>query len=258
MKDYVLNWARTKDPGIIGVSRVSSPRRAYVLEIGVDGKTLKKHVFSSSVTQIVNGKWESSDSTYVNEAMRIGTEVHDAIDRHVCGCPVEHPLSCDEANHAFAAYLDWEKHQTSQIVCQEGIVWNEAWDYAGTFDSLRKEQDGTFTIIDNKTGPTFRPTYGVQLAAYELALSSIGHPRCNQAICLQLHKDGMGWTEVQVWSNGDQRDAWGSAFLAQAQAKKWLEYARRQIVFRASTRSEDELWETWKYFDANDLEEIPF
>lgn len=217
---YILPFAREIHPGLLDVTLVQHPRR-YIASF--EGR--RYHEFGASVTQITSNRWTDSDTTFESTAMAIGTEVHEAIDRLLAGCPVE-TLSCDEAEHAYQAFKDWRTSNADQLLAREAIVCNFACNYAGTLDSLwRCPCTGRIRILDNKTGSTWRPQYGAQLAGLDLALRSLGHPGCDEGVVLLLNKDGAGWQEVTVWNTPEKAASWALVFMNSLHRRNSLEAA---------------------------------
>ncbi len=95
----------------------------------------------------------------------IGDEVHDAIDDHTNGRPIN-PLTTITAQRMFAQWLNFREQYKPEIVRTEFTVWSYKHGYAGTGD-LMWRKDGELWIIDAKTGTRIQPKVAMQDAAIQ-------------------------------------------------------------------------------------------
>lgn len=98
------------------------------------------------------------------KALDIGSEVHNAVEKHLQGKPFK--LTTKEAENAFKAFLQWADENKLQPVSLEQTVYGDGW--AGTLDF-----DGYFNgeryIIDWKSSKSHYPEMRYQVAAYRHA-----------------------------------------------------------------------------------------
>jgi len=118
--------------------------------------------------------------TVRDEAGHIGTIVHDALEEHLHGVYDLSVVLHDERNHpdpvvrkcaemAFSLYKAAkdkieELGPYTFLATEQKVVNEDEW-YAGRFDALL-EVGGETWLIDFKTGASFYPEWGMQLAAY--------------------------------------------------------------------------------------------
>ena len=99
-------------------------------------------------------------------ALDVGSEVHNAIEKHLQGKPFD--LTSEQAKNAFAAYLEWKEGVELVAIALEETVWGKRW--AGTLDFLGYYK-GKLYVIDWKTSKAFYPEMRYQVAAYRDAMT---------------------------------------------------------------------------------------
>ena len=135
---------------------------------------IKHHVFE---TDLNDARFHFK--TVSKEALDVGSEVHDIIEKHLLLCMehpaiysiagVEHP---DEiklskgAQNAFTAFLNWAKEYDVKPIELEKRVYLDSW--AGTLD-FYGEFNGKKYVIDWKTSKKMYPEMRYQVAAYRHA-----------------------------------------------------------------------------------------
>jgi hypothetical protein len=118
--------------------------------------------------------------TIRDEAGHIGTMVHDALEEYLHGIHDLSSLLISERTHpnpvvancaeiatkliAAATFKLGELGEYKVLATERKVVNEDEW-YAGRFDVLL-EVDGEVWLIDFKTGASFYPEWGMQLAAY--------------------------------------------------------------------------------------------
>lgn len=95
-------------------------------------------------------------------ALDIGSEVHNAIEKHLQDKDYN-TLTTKEAENGFQAFLAWEKEVDLKPIALEQTVWGDRW--AGTEDYLGYYK-GKLYVIDWKTSKAFYPEMRYQVAAY--------------------------------------------------------------------------------------------
>lgn len=126
-----------------------------------------------SVTQLLKpiGPDFSMVPPAVLEAKRhLGVVVHEA-----CQFDDEGDLDDESVPVPVAPYLSaWRKFRAdtgAQVIANEQQAFHPGLRFAGTIDRLVKLPDGSTWLIDLKTSADPYPSYGVQLAGYQLLLS---------------------------------------------------------------------------------------
>jgi len=99
-------------------------------------------------------------------ALDIGSEVHNAVEKHLQG--KEYALTSKQAENGFQAFLEWEKEVDLKPSALEFTVWGDRW--AGTLDMVCK-LNGKIYVVDFKTSKRFYLSeMGAQIAAYRSAI----------------------------------------------------------------------------------------
>jgi hypothetical protein len=111
------------------------------------------------------------------EAMDIGSEVHDIIEKYIKhGRDVFRNLR-PEVENAVLAFLEWEKKHVVKWFHSELTVVSKKYCYAGTLDAIAlmkdKEKGNVKRVIDFKSSKGFYDGYGKQIAAYKLAVEEM-------------------------------------------------------------------------------------
>jgi len=105
------------------------------------------------------------------EALDIGSAVHNAIEQHVKHGREPGALP-DQAKNGYDAFLAWERDHHVVWLESEAPVVNDLMGYAGTLDALA-EVDGVPMLVDFKTSKSIYPEYWMQAAAYRVARLSM-------------------------------------------------------------------------------------
>lgn len=102
---------------------------------------------------------------------RLGQEVHFA-----CQLDDEDDLDEDSVPEAVEPYLQaWRKFRAdtgAEVLANERKLAHAGLRYAGTLDRLVRVRAGGVYLIDLKTSVSMTPTFGVQLAGYQLLLET--------------------------------------------------------------------------------------
>jgi len=129
-------------------------------------------------------------------ALDVGSNVHNAIERHLKGEP--YTLVSPEAKRAFEAFLAWEKEIDLKPISLEQTVWGDRW--AGTLDMVCM-LNGKKYVVDFKTSKAFYMTeMGAQVAAYRSRI-----PEAEGSGILRLDKE-TGMPEFKDFSARYNRD----------------------------------------------------
>lgn len=133
------------------------------------------------------------------EATTIGKRAHKAIELYVkrktCGCVplcAEHPCSTflgslrSDVVPIVRAYLDWHAEHVRGVIASEKLAVSRLYKFAGTVDLVAMlDDDDIPTVIDIKTSNSVSETWGLQTAAYQLALDEDGI-ECGRRVIVQL------------------------------------------------------------------------
>lgn len=121
----------------------------------------------------------------------IGTQVHALVEwnmRKALGQIVgPEPRVVDDAQWAFMAWQDWAGAVGLKPLFIEQTVFSRTHGYAGTMDLLA-EVNGIVTLVDFKTGKAIYPEAFLQNAAYQVALSEMGHAQPAAGLIVRLPK----------------------------------------------------------------------
>ena len=129
-------------------------------------------------------------------ALDVGSEVHNAIEKHLQGKPFD--LTSEQAKNAFAAYLEWKEGVELEPIALEKPVFGKTW--AGTMDFYGKYK-GKLYVIDWKTSKAFYMTeMGAQIAAYRSCI-----PEVEGCGILRLDKE-TGMPDFKDFSKRYERD----------------------------------------------------
>jgi hypothetical protein len=133
------------------------------------------------------------------EATKLGTQAHAAIERYAkrrtCCCAEHcsnHPCSGFLASIApdilpiVQAYIAWHDEHVRAVVAVEKLTVSRLHRFAGTVDQVAFiGDDPRPTVIDIKTSNSVSESWGLQLAAYQLALDEEGI-ECARRMIVQL------------------------------------------------------------------------
>lgn len=170
-KPALINWAANQERTLVSeaaadlyedLARLEKPmpRTAYLCTLQARLGKVKAH------------------KRELEKASEIGSQVHKLVEwklRVQLGQTVGlEPRVVDDAQWAFMAWEDWAKsvHLTPKLI--EQTVYSRVHGYAGTMD-LVADVDGVLKLIDFKTGKAIYAEAFLQNAAYQVALSEMGH-----------------------------------------------------------------------------------
>ena len=152
--------------------------------------------------------------TKSEEALDIGTQVHDLCERLIMGMLVS---VTEETKNPIDQFLAFQKNHKVEWICTEKIVCSPTHLVAGRLDSLAFV-DGILSLVDLKTSSRISESYFLQTAGYSMCLSEMGVP-IERRIILRLPKvkdDTFEAVEVDTPLEEDIK-----AFLAQRYAYAW-------------------------------------
>ncbi|MGH2761419.1 MAG: hypothetical protein ACRDLD_02375 [Thermoleophilaceae bacterium] len=119
-----------------------------------------------------------------------GAHVHDALELYaregVIPNPADYPAEVAGLIRAAALFLT---DYRPAFLATEVVVGSAEHGFAGTFDA-RAEIAGRIGLLDWKTSKSLRPTYGVQLHAYDLAAQEMGSQPAEFLALVHLTRDG--------------------------------------------------------------------
>lgn len=152
------------------------------------------------------------------EATGLGTSLHKAVERlargdGVIGMP-------DAAWPLFRAYQTWfEEHVRTVLGCEKLAV-SRLHKYAGTVDLVAMLDDDEHpTVVDLKTSNNISETWGLQLAAYQLALQE-EDIECARRVVVQIPSKESGAIYVHDLNDHDRDQR---AFINALKLYRWRE-----------------------------------
>lgn len=183
-KPALINWAANQERTLVSeasadlyedLARLEKPmpRTAYLTTLQARLGKVKAH------------------KRELEKAAEIGTQVHHLVEwnlRRELGQAVgPEPRVVDDAQWAFMSFQDWAKSVDLKPKFIEQTVFSRVHGYAGTMDLLA-EVNGVLTLIDFKTGKAIYAEAFLQNAAYQVALSEMGHSRPASGLIVRLPK----------------------------------------------------------------------
>jgi hypothetical protein len=121
----------------------------------------------------------------------LGAEAHKLIEwtmRSAIGAVAgPKPIVREQAQWAFAAFMDWAGRVNLKPVLIEQTVYSKTHGFAGTMDVLARV-NGVLTLVDFKTGKAIYPEARLQSVAYSVALQEMGYLAPVQALIVRLPK----------------------------------------------------------------------
>jgi hypothetical protein len=151
------------------------------------------------------------------EATTLGTKLHKALERINEGGTAPYDASIDALVQAYRAWF--LEHVRSVAACEQLAV-SRLHKYAGTVDLVAYLDDDPLpTVIDMKTSNSVSNSWGLQTAAYQLALDE-GGLTCGQRMIVQIpsREPGALYTHLLDDHDRDQR-----AFLNALKLYRWRE-----------------------------------
>jgi hypothetical protein len=133
------------------------------------------------------------------EATDLGTRAHKAVEQYVrsmtCRCVepcANHPCGGFLAGlrsdivPLVQAYIDWHGEHVTRFVASEKLTVSRHHKFAGTADLIAfLDDDERPSVIDIKTSNSVSESWGLQLAAYQIALDEEGI-ECGRRVIVQL------------------------------------------------------------------------
>lgn len=151
----------------------------------------------------------------------LGSHVHDLIERHVLGTPVD-PADYGEAAGHVASWLRFVEKHEPVFQMSEASVFNLQYGYAGTLD-LIVDVGGSRWLVDVKTSPKVYEDHRIQLAAYRYAESIyigpreiVDMPEVDDTAVLLITEEKYAFKPVVA-----DRDTFERAFLPLLQLHAW-------------------------------------
>jgi hypothetical protein len=148
---------------------------------------------------------------YVDEAAKIGSLVHDRIDKYLTGGEVDlndySPNQVSQSNIGFAKFMEWYEKNDVEVIATEEQLTSEVHEYGGTLDCYANV-NGVPTLLDFKTGKAIYEEYFVQLIAYVNMLMEQGR-QVEQVVLLRIGRsedEGFETRTIQVdslWKHWD-------------------------------------------------------
>jgi PD-(D/E)XK nuclease superfamily len=182
-KPALINWAAKTERNL-----VSEAAADLYLDL-VKCPPMSRIAYLTTLEQRI-GK-EKAHKRELEKASEIGTQAHSIIEwniRKALGQKVgPEPKLVDDALWAFMSFQDWAKSVSLKPMLIEQVVFSKTHRYAGTMDLLA-EVDGETTLVDFKTGKAIYGEAHLQNAAYQVALSEMGHGIIRKGLILRLPK----------------------------------------------------------------------
>lgn len=132
------------------------------------------------------------------EAMRLGTKIHNWIERHIKD-GVDGYLD-EELERPVTLFLEWEKKNIDKWMASEMLVHSESMEVAGRLDAIARFKDGLIGCVDYKTSNAISPSYSLQTAGYSECLKEMGFP-IDLRMVLRIPKS----LTRKVWDNVARR-----------------------------------------------------
>lgn len=151
------------------------------------------------------------------EATTLGTKVHKALEHINQGGSTPYDASIDVLVEAYRA---WFREHVRSVAACERLTVSRLHKYAGTVDLVAYlDDDSEPTVIDMKTSNSISDSWGLQTAAYQLALEEEGLS-CAQRLIVQIpsREPGALYTHALDDDERDQR-----AFINALRLYRWRE-----------------------------------
>lgn len=165
----------------------------------------------------------------------LGSRVHNAIEALCVGAQVDIE---DDLVHHVTGWQEWlTNYGVKRILLTEFTVWSHQYSYAGTGDALVEFGDGSWVLVDYKTGKDVHPDAAMQLIALvnaDVIITTHGEapmPKVHKAGVLHLPAPVMTpggrvsvrgkWSYRDIPLEGEAADQTWRTFLALRQAYEW-------------------------------------
>lgn len=133
---------------------------------GSDSQTPLYPGVTTVLGETLYNKWANLDTKKDEAAVR-GTAIHALFDAVLRGKETQIPKEYQEVVDVFK---QWVAVKKVKPIWHEKIIVSEKYGFAGAIDLLA-EVNGKVTVVDYKTGFEYDNKWGLQLAAYHLALA---------------------------------------------------------------------------------------
>ena len=155
----------------------------------------------------------------------VGSEVHTAIENHIKGKKVL--VTSPEAKNALEAFYEWLTQRNVKFLESEIPVYSKEYNYCGTCDFIA-EIDGRRYIGDWKTADPKKewknnkytgklkpyPEHFIQIAAYDQALTEMGHEKFDGHMVVYVTKSGSIHTYINKETNKNKQAWYGALELS--------------------------------------------
>lgn len=152
------------------------------------------------------------------EATGLGTGLHKAAEQLAKGRDV---ISMpDAAWPLFRTYQEWFKEHVRSVIGCEHLAVSRLHKFAGTVDLIAMlDDDETPSVIDLKTSNSVSETWGLQLAAYQIALDE-NDIECARRVIVQLPSKEPGAIYIHDLPDADKDQR---AFINALKLYRWKE-----------------------------------
>lgn len=117
----------------------------------------------------------------------LGSRVHNAIEALCVGAQVDIE---DDLVHHFAGWQEWlQNFRVKRVLIVEFTVWSHRYRYAGTADVLVEMEDGSWVLVDYKTGKDVHSDAAMQMIA--LARADVMVTTAGEAPMPTIHRAGV-------------------------------------------------------------------
>ena len=190
-KAALINWAASVERTMC----VEAAADLYEdLSLVPPGKRMSRPAYIATM-QARLGRVKASKKE-LEKAAEIGSQAHALVEwniRRMMGQePGPEPRCCDKAMWAFMACEDWLKQVNMKPIAIEQVVFSMTHQYAGTMDLLAEVTNmgkRQRALIDWKTSKAVYPESYLQNAAYQIALTEMGHGPVDCGIIVRLPKN---------------------------------------------------------------------
>ena len=126
---------------------------------------------TSILGETLRNKWEGKDPKNMEEAAVRGTAIHSLFEEELKQTPGLQPVS-PEYTDTVNSFKQWVAVKKVKPIYHENKVVSTKYGFAGQID-LIAEVAGKVTVVDYKTGFEYDNKWGLQVAAYHLAVAEI-------------------------------------------------------------------------------------
>lgn len=170
----------------------------------------------SSILRYYNSFEGISPETLAHAAQR-GELVHHYCYLYAHNCLIESPL--DYCKGYVESFKKWFDLTVDKVVSAEERLYSDHLMVTGRYDMIVKlKGDDNITLIDLKTPASVSPTWGAQLAAYELLLQQHKGITIDRSMVIRLQKDGRGVQVIEYYKNQGHL----SAFISMVQIYRYI------------------------------------